>query len=208
MPECHTCHWDGKPPSDAKLKACLDCAANANIDNLTNKGRTIVSFDAGMGAQTAATVRAATEQYLREQNADAHGTIDPSDQTIREAMILGGVRLLQYLRDLKTNDMLFIFNILSASLADVARVTQGADPKTRAWASKWWRDIVAQHPELDAVIFSNKNNPSLHARARIEQEQRKKTHNGRQKTQGRTDSGGPAQVGRGPVGGGEEAWLL
>ncbi len=209
MPECHSCKWDGLPFSPEKQNACLDCVQNANIDNLTNKGRVIVSTDAGMGPQTAATVRAATEKFMREQNAEAERCFDPADPAIKDAMMLGALRLLQYLRDLPVNDMLFIFNILSNSLSDVAKTTQGPDEKTRAWASKWWRDIVAAHPELDTVIFSNRNNPSLHARARIAgQEARKITHNGRQKTQGRTDSRGPSQVGGSPVGGGEEAWLF
>lgn len=209
MPECHSCKWDGLPFSPEKQEACLDCVQNANIDNLTNKGRTIVSTDAGMGPQSAASVRAAQEKYLKERSADPERTIDPADPAIKDAMILGALRLLQYLRDLETNDMLFLFNVMSNSLAGVARTTQGVEEKTRAWASKWWRDLVAAHPELDTVIFSNRNNPSLHARARIkEQEARKITHYGRQKTQGRTDSRGPSQVGGRPVGGGEEAWLF
>ena len=143
MPLCHQCEWYRRPPDEAKRTACLACPGPS--ENLTHKGRTHVSIDAG-GAQTAAAVEAALQEA---RNASDSVYIDEDDPETKVAMAAGGLRVLLYIKGLTKEQIVLLWYVLrEGSLANVAR-----DLKcTRAMVSHLWRGMLAARPELAAVL--------------------------------------------------------
>lgn len=158
MPECHKCDWNREPPTDAKARACVSCAAAHPDPGLTNKGRVHVSIDSG-SAQTAAGVEAAMQRMKDEGGG---GEVDATG--LRDCCKRTALTLLDYLGNLTEREVKVVVAVAHGmTLAEAAegRVMERHKgnpdkPYTRAMMCKVWRDILAKLPELAPVLERGK----------------------------------------------------